>query len=240
MKAANARARQLTAGGQISRFKPTDEGKAWVNYDKGRSVGLGDGGLYFTAVGDKAGSHDEVYRQNPRLEEAVGTKNSPKAEIMDCSQGPCITGESRESESTKQRQTQYQLQKEAILEQIREELHCQKSTTSVASKRTVCKDRPTKGAWVQYEGYCFTANGDKAWSHDEVYRQNVLLELAVGTKDDPKAEIMDVTQGSGAKVSGEATKERQAQYKANCAIFEQHVIASLRFQKRGAFGKPPK
>ena len=84
---------------------------------------------------------------------------------------------------------------------------------------------------MQYGEFCYTAVGDKAWSHDEVYSQHPLLEEAVGTKDEPKAEIMDVTQGSGGKVSGEATNLRQANYLANKALFAKQLIEDLRIQK---------
>ena len=84
---------------------------------------------------------------------------------------------------------------------------------------------------MQYGEVCYTAVGDNAWSHDEVYRQHPLLEKAVGTTDDPKAEIMDVTQGSGKNVSGEATNYRKAHYLANKALFAKQLIEDLRIQK---------
>jgi hypothetical protein len=85
---------------------------------------------------------------------------------------------------------------------------------------------------VQYGDFCYTANGPKSWSHDEVYAQNPLLALAAGTMDDPRAEIMDVTQGSGPKVSsGEATKLRQASYRANSALIAKLMCEDLRVQK---------
>ena len=100
--------------------------------------------------------------------------------------------------------------------------------------RTVHKQghRPTKGAWVQYGKFCYTATGTDSWSHDAVYAQNPLLERAVGTKVHPKAEIMDVTQGSGKKVSsGEATKLRQANYTQTKALIAGQMIQDLRIQK---------
>ena len=83
--------------------------------------------------------------------------------------------------------------------------------------------------------YCFTANmenDDKPnpWSHDEVYRQNPLLEEAVGTKDDPKKEIMEVTQGSGKRESRMATKQRQAKYNLNKAARKVERIKELMTQ----------
>ena len=101
------------------------------------------------------------------------------------------------------------------------------------SSRTVHREgyRPDKGAWVQYGECCYTANGSKAWSHDVVYAQNELLEAAVGTKDEPTAEIMDVIQGSGKKQSGEATKLRQAKHESSKALFAIQLIEDLRIQK---------
>ena len=53
--------------------------------------------------------------------------------------------------------------------------------------------------------------------------------------DEPRAEIMDVTQGSGPKVSsGEATKLRQASYRANSALIAKLMCEDLRVQKAAA------
>jgi len=192
-----------------SRHQPTEHGKAWVKYLD----------FYFTA-GDDDSSHDEVYRQNPLLEKAVGTKETPKAEVMECTQGS--GGKAEHGEATKLRQAKYAHLQKDILFRMGEELRRQKAEVSnkkrEASERTVARDRPAEGAWVQYECYCYTAIGTESWSHDEVYRQNSLLEEAAGTMDDPRAAIMDVTQGSGAKVSGEATNQRQGQYERNTAL----------------------
>ena len=50
--------------------------------------------------------------------------------------------------------------------------------------------------------------------------------------DEPRAEIMAVTQGSGPKVSsGEATKLRQASYRANSALIAKLMCEDLRVQK---------
>jgi hypothetical protein len=84
---------------------------------------------------------------------------------------------------------------------------------------------------VQYGESCYTANGLQSWSHDVVYAQNPLLAEAVGTKDDPTAEIMDVIQGSGRKLSGEATNLRQAKYESSKALFAIQLIEDLRIQK---------
>ena len=88
-----------------SRDAPTGEGHAWVNYDAGLSQGRGDGGRFYIATGDKKWSHDEVYRQNPELEAAVGTAEKPTAKIMDCTQG--TVGKGRHGEGTNQRKLRY-------------------------------------------------------------------------------------------------------------------------------------
>jgi len=92
---------------------------------------------------------------------------------------------------------------------------------SVRATSVISRSEPAqKGkAWVCYGGFYFTAgSGDKESRHDEVYAQNPLLELAVGTADDPRAAVMDCTQGGGGELArgeSEATKQRQAQYSAN-------------------------
>jgi len=88
-----------------SRDEPTNAGHAWVNYDAGLSQGRGDGGRFYVATGDKKWSHDEVYRQNPELEAAVGTADKPTAKIMDCTQG--TVGKGRHGEGTNQRMLRY-------------------------------------------------------------------------------------------------------------------------------------
>ena len=84
---------------------------------------------------------------------------------------------------------------------------------------------------MQYGQFCYTATGVNSWSHDAVYAQNPLLERAVGPRDHPKAEIMDVAQGSGKKVSGEATNLRQANYTKTKALIAEQMIEDLRIQK---------
>ena len=84
---------------------------------------------------------------------------------------------------------------------------------------------------MQYGEFCYTATGTDSWSHDAVYAQNPLLERATGTRDRPKAEIMDITQGSGTKVSGEATNLRQANYMQTKALIAGQMIEDLRIQK---------
>jgi len=82
----------------------------------------------------------------------------------------------------------------------------------------VSRDPPaqTGQAWVKYDGMYFTADGDDRWNHDEVYRQNPLLDQAVGTEDDPRAGVLKCTQGGGKTGEhGEATKLRQDKYSAN-------------------------
>ena len=90
-----------------SRDRPTRAG-AWVNYDPGKSEGGGDGGLFYIATGDKKWSHDEVYRQNPALGEAVGTRDEPTCHIFDCVQGT-VGIEGKGGEATGERQTRYWL-----------------------------------------------------------------------------------------------------------------------------------
>jgi hypothetical protein len=207
--------------GFTSRTKPEQEGKAWVCY----------GDFYFTANGNNESSHDEVYGQNPRLAEAVGTSDNPKAAIMDCTQGTVGEREHRIGGCTMQRQAKYGENKALLARRMAEEL--QTAEDLQASSRTVHRAgyRPDKGAWVQYGECCYTANGSNAWSHDVVYAQNELLEAAVGTKDEPTAEIMDVIQGSGKKQSGEATKLRQAKHEGSKALFAIQLIEDLRIQK---------
>ena len=84
---------------------------------------------------------------------------------------------------------------------------------------------------MQYGAFCFTAHGPKSWSHDEVYAQNPPLAEAAGTKDDPRAAIMAITQGSGAKVGGEATNLRQATYTERKALYAKQMLEDLRSNK---------
>jgi len=254
----------------VSRTEPAQKGQAWVYY----------GGFYFTASsGDKESSHDEVYRQNPRLEEAVGTEDDPRAEIKDCTQGG---GAKVSGEATKLRQAKYGANRKQLALRMAKELQiaedlqavrlmvvvvvvtcvwqsiacsvhcpafhaicaanclplvngepCPSATPLSQPSRTAHEQgyRPAKGAWVQYGESCYTANGLQSWSHDVVYAQNPLLAEAVGTKDDPTAEIMDVIQGSGRKLSGEATNLRQAKYESSKALFAIQLIEDLRIQK---------
>ena len=81
-----------------------------MNYDAGLSQGRGDGGRFYIATGDKTWSHDEVYRQNPELEAAVGTAEKPTSKIMDCTQGTVGRGRplgGRHGEGTNQRKLRY-------------------------------------------------------------------------------------------------------------------------------------
>ena len=85
---------------------------------------------------------------------------------------------------------------------------------------------------MQYgELCCYTANDPKSWSHDVVYAQNPLLAKAAGTMDDPRMAILDVTQGSGANVSGEATELRQKIYIANKALIAKQMREDPRVKK---------
>ena len=66
--------------------------------------------MYYTAnyINGKEPGHDEVYRQNPKLEEIVGTRDEPTSHIFDCTQG--TVGQDGESgEATRLRQAKYGL-----------------------------------------------------------------------------------------------------------------------------------
>ena len=81
-----------------------------MNYAPGRSEGRGDKGYYYTAnvINGKEPGHDDVFRQNPTLEEIVGTRDEPTSHIFDCTQG--TVGQDGESgEATGLRQAKYGL-----------------------------------------------------------------------------------------------------------------------------------
>ena len=95
----------------VSRDTPTKTGQAWVNYSMGQSTGQAGRGLYYTANsinGSKIGSHAEIYRQNPTLEQIVGTRDEPTERIFDCTQG--TAGQVDDGgEATRLRQAKYGL-----------------------------------------------------------------------------------------------------------------------------------
>ena len=110
--------------GCTSRTMPTRQDQAWVCYE----------GFYFTASsGDAGPGHDEVYRQNPRLEEAVGTMDSPMAEIWNCTQGGGEKGE--RGESTKQRQAKHHDNKALLALQMADDLQMAQSSEDLAAVR---------------------------------------------------------------------------------------------------------
>jgi len=242
-----------------SRTKPTRDG-AWVNYDAGRSHKRGDGGFFFTATGPDRWSHDEVYAQNPALSEAVGTRDTPTCRIFDCTQGT-VGKVGQSGEATKERQARYgrneaQRHLNAIYSGIRDQnrttgAHIPQAlplawSTTVSS---VTRDMPTMQgqAWVKFDrgksqgfgdgGLFYAVNGPNLGSHDEVYKQNPILEQIVGSRDEPTFHIYDCAQGTvGIDVpDGEdnctETSLRQAKYGCNEAQNALLQIVDVRLQK---------
>ena len=103
-----AQALPLEGSKTVSRDPPTTKGQAWVCFDIGRSHGFAGGGLFYTANGPNSSSHDEVYKQNPVLEQAVGTRDEPTCRIFDCTQGT-VGNEGPGGEATRLRQAKYGL-----------------------------------------------------------------------------------------------------------------------------------
>jgi hypothetical protein len=110
--------------GCTSRDQPARQDQAWVCYEN----------FYFTASNSDAGpGHDEVYRQNPRLEEAVGTADIPTAEIMNCIEGGGGKGE--RGETTKQRQAKHGDNKAKLALRMAEDLKMAESSEDLSAVR---------------------------------------------------------------------------------------------------------
>jgi serine/threonine protein kinase len=120
----NGNAPRAFVSGCTSRDRPARQDQAWVRYEN----------FYFTASNSDAGpGHDEVYRQNPRLEEAVGTADVPTAEIMNCIEGGGGKGE--RGETTQQRQAKHGDNKAKLALRMAEDLKMAESSENLSAVR---------------------------------------------------------------------------------------------------------